>query len=78
MWCGGLVEWTRVERNPTDWATYGRKAGFRRNAEIVDCGTELWFITAGSYGPSQTDRLAGEAGNPTIQYLTNGTVVHAN
>lgn len=62
-WAGIRV---RAERHPADWERYGKSAGHRRNAEMVDLGADvvLAFHRGNSAGTRNCVEHAERAGLP--------------
>ena len=62
------------EPHPANWESLGKRAGFVRNAEMVDLGADLClaFWDGKSRGTKHTIGLARKAGIPTRVYTPGG------
>lgn len=60
----------KAEPHPANWQLEGKRAGFIRNARMVNLGADvvLAFIRNGSRGASHAARLAEEAGIETRRW----------
>ena len=58
------------EPYPADWGLYGKSAGFKRNAEMVEAGADVCvaFFTPVSRGTWHCSTLAAKAGIPLVKY----------
>lgn len=56
-----------VEEHPADWETYGKSAGFRRNAEMVErADLVVAFWDGRSHGTMNTISTARNRGKPFV------------
>jgi hypothetical protein len=53
-----------IELYPADWNTYGKRAGFVRNSQMIDTGPDMvvGFVRNGSKGASMTVNLGKKKG----------------
>lgn len=65
----------QTEIYPAMWSTYGKSAGFRRNADIVNAADQVVAFWDGeSKGTAHTIKLARERGKSVTIFYKNGEV----
>lgn len=65
-----VINWCPFEEYPADWKTYGKRAGYLRNKQMLEEGRpDLVIAFPGGKGTANMVKLAEEAGIETIRVL---------